>query len=164
MILLFACDQHKDAEIKISDLDGNWYLDYGWGPIDTTINYTEFYIKDSVLSATDETAGQSRPQRVVVKSDSIYFSDYYDFENLVAFYKILGLKNDTLWLRFNPFLMARWDTVFWVRLPENEKGFYDHNWTDEKEDSLFNQSYKDYHRRMLNHHFSKKTTLEQNRN
>jgi hypothetical protein len=151
--LLIACDNQNNIVLKTTDLNGNWYLDYGWGPIDTTINYTEFYIKDSVLSATDETAGQSRPQRILIKDDSIYFSGYYDFQDIVSYYKILKLSNDTLWLRFNPYLNAQWDTVFWVKLPANEKGLYDHNWTDKNKDSLFNQSYKDYHRRMWRHHY-----------
>lgn len=159
--LLVYCDYLKSDEVKTLDLNGNWYLGYGRGPIDTTINYVEFYIKDSLLNATDENAGQSPPKRILIKGDSIYFSRGNDLEKLFPFYKVLRLKHDTLWVRFNPSPYSHSDTtIFWVRLPANEKGFYDHAWSKESRDSLLDLVYGDYRRRMWRHHYFRHNDID----
>jgi hypothetical protein len=142
-----ACEKHS-AEV---DLRGSWYFDVGdWGPIDTTINYTELYFSDSSFYGQDEVMGQGHKRLYMVTPDSIYYGD--DSTNLKPFYKILGLKKDTLWLKANPKILNKLDTVFYVRFPKDEFGHYDLTWTSENRDSLRMKVPFDYNRRMWKYH------------
>ena len=147
-VLLFSsCDKHPD---KI-DLKGSWYYDFGeWGQIDTTINYVELYFGDSILYGQDEVMGHGRRRMYTIVSDSIYYGD--DSNDLKPFYKIIGLKLDTLWLKANPKILNNQDTVFYVRLPSGEYGHFDLTWTPENTDSLKEKVLYDYNRRMWKYH------------
>jgi hypothetical protein len=69
-------------------------------------------------------------------------------------FKINNLKNDTLWLSVNKNYLSKNKKLieFWVRFPNEEKGYYDHTWTQENTDSLKHAVVNDYHRRMWRYH------------
>jgi hypothetical protein len=69
-------------------------------------------------------------------------------------FKIDLLRNDTLHLSVNrSYLNKRKDLIeVWVRLPETEKGHYDHVWTEQHTDSLKHAVVNDYLRRMWRYH------------
>ncbi len=155
ILILFSCND-KTTGTKYFDIKGSWYANLGTGGhFDSLFNYGEIYITDSTFEYQDETAGQIQPQQYYIKGDSIFkcYGTGNDC-NFIPMFKINKLDNDTLWLTINPHYVRENEKqlTFYVRLPKNEKGYYDHVWTKENTDSLEHTIVNDYDRRMWRYH------------
>ena len=131
------------------DIKGSWYTighDH-LGHYNKDLSYTELYVNDSIISAFLELPGQQPPHPYYIIGDSIFQSFCPEKEcEFIPMYKIRKLANDTLWLTINP----KWNKIsetYWVRLPEGEKGEFDHQWTPQNSDSLTWAVAIDYERR-----------------
>jgi hypothetical protein len=130
-------------------LRGSWY--YGRPTDGLPLDYTELYFNDTTYYPQSETFGQwYHPEKYKLTKDSIYYLDRGD-KKFVSYYKILTIKNDTLFLRPSQRVTPAND-IYWVRLPENEKGHYDHSWAGANADSLNYAIRNDWHRRMIRYH------------
>jgi hypothetical protein len=145
VIVLSGC---ADRPPKVIDIRGSWYTDETKGqsaePFDG-IDYTEVYFGDTSWFAQNDAYGTLHISAYKVTSDSIYLGD--DSHHLEPREKILSLKGDTLWLKINPKFSRNLDTVYWVRLPKGEFGYYDQERTPQNEDSLYWKTVFDYDRR-----------------
>lgn len=121
------------------DIKGSWYTfsKHDGGRYDSILNYTEFYINDSIRKVQEETFGQHPSQKYYIKKDSIYICFGTDEEcEFTPVYKIRKLKHDTLWLTIHPKWTKREQETYWVKFPKDEKGQFDYNYTSENSDSL----------------------------
>ena len=92
--------------------------------------------------------GQLYDQKYYIKGDSIFkcFGTDEDCE-FIPMYKINSFKKDTIWLTVNPKYTKTNNQTFWVRLPKNELGPFDLNWTAANRDSLEEKVIMDWDRR-----------------
>jgi hypothetical protein len=152
ILTLFSCND-KTTGTKQFNINGSWYADLGnGGTFDSLVNYGELYVTDTTFEYQEENFGQHRPRKYYIKNDSIYKEG--DSSTYIQMFKIIDLKNDTLWLSVNRNYLSKNKklTELWVRLPKEEKGYYDHTWTEENTDSLEYAVVNDYHRRMWRYH------------
>ena len=145
LISLMSC--HLESNSKLS-IKGSWYLDFGNGVNSDSINYAEAYVNDTILYFQDELIGQTRDQSYRLSGDSILkcFDASKDCK-YIPMYKILKISNDTLFLIVHPKYRKGDNRTYWVRLPKNEFGHYDLNWTVQNRDSLRKKVVVDYQRR-----------------
>jgi hypothetical protein len=152
ILTLLSCND-KTTGTKQFDINGSWYADLGnGGTFDSLVNYGELYVTDSTFEHQEEIFGQHTPRKYYIKKDSIFIVG--ENSTYIPMFKINDLKNDTLWLTVNKNYLSKNKklTEFWVRLPKEEKGYYDHTWTEENTDSLKYAVVNDYHRRMFRYH------------
>lgn len=149
-----ACRTFIDRE-DAWDIKGNWYTfayDPGSGIYDSLLNYTEYYINDSIREVQEELAGQHAPQQYFIKGDSIYLGFGTDNEcEFDAIYRINKLERDTIWLTIDP----RWTKgpleTYWIRFPKDEKGQFDYDYNSPIADSLRWSVVFDWYRRRDKH-------------
>ena len=134
------------------DIKGSWYTNLNDGkginkPYDSQSNYCEVYVKDSTIKYQEESEGMGFTQKYFIRKDSIYKCFFPESCDYIAMYKILRFNFDTVWLAIHPAYAKNQSHTFWIRLPEEEKGLYDHVWTDSLRDSLELQVNRDFDRR-----------------
>jgi hypothetical protein len=137
-LLAVSCTQSTEKK-RAWDIKGSWYTfskDRG-GLYDSILNYTEFYINDSIREVQEETFGQHGPQQYFIKEDSIYLCFGTDKAcEFIPMYKIKQFERDTLWLSINPKWTKGGQETYWVKFPKDEKGQFDYDYTPENSDSL----------------------------
>jgi hypothetical protein len=152
LMIVVACERTK----KPFDIRGSWYTDLGdGGTYDSLINYGEVYITDTTFEYQEEQMGQGGPQRYFIKGDSIYKCWSPETNcSFIPMFKIDKWNSDTLWLTINSNYLSKnkKQNTFFVRLPSDEKGYYDHIWTKENRDSLKTTVVNDWYRRRVKYH------------
>ena len=150
ILLTTSCNETRKTQTTLI-LKGNWYTDTidGEGIYkseDSLTSYCEYYIGDSTLIYYVESNGPGHEQKYFIKGDSIFKSFYVETE-FIPMYKIEKYNFDTLWLTINSTYANGHPNTFWVRLPSEERGIIDHQWTDKTKDSLMIRISKDFDRR-----------------
>lgn len=137
-LIVVSCTQSPEKRHNW-DIKGSWYTfsrDNG-GLYDSMLNYTEFYINDSIREVQEETFGQHEPQQYFIKEDSIYVCFGTDKHcEFIPLYEIRKLERDTIWLTINPKWTKRGQETYWIKFPKDEKGQFDYDYTPENSDSL----------------------------
>jgi hypothetical protein len=157
IFLLTNCKPTPDNESRRTNYSivGSWYTDLkdGGGAFDSIMNYGEIYVNDTSLYYQEERWGQSFDQSYYIKNDTVYkcFGTVKECE-FIPIYKIDDFRNDTLWLTVNKEYTKKDPKVYWVKLPKNEKGHFDHVWTKENSDSLTWAVIYDYDRRKFKYY------------
>ena len=67
-------------------------------------------------------------------------------------WKIDNFRNDTLWLTVNKEYTKGDPKTFWIKFPQDEKGHYEHSWTNQNSDSLGWAVNYDYDRRRFKYY------------
>lgn len=151
IVTLFSCIDNRTKTNQF-DIRGSWYTDLGnGGSFDSLVNYGELYITDSTIECQEEIFGLHSPQRHFIAKDSIYICESAGKEcKFIPMFKVERYKSDTLWLTVNKEYVAKnkKPTEFWVRFPEGEKGYYDHEWTSQNKDSLEHAVVNDWNTRL----------------
>lgn len=150
VILTTSCNETSKTHATLS-LKGNWYTDLKDGKgiyesEDSLTSYCEYYMSDSTLTYYSEFNGPGHEQEYLIKGDSIFKSFFIETE-LIPMYKIVKYSQDTLWLTINSAYANGHPYTYWVRLPKDEYGISDHQWTDNTRDSLMVKISKDFDRR-----------------
>jgi hypothetical protein len=157
LLVLTNCKSTPDRQTRPTSwsIVGSWYTDLrdGGGAFDSIMNYGEMYVNDTSLYYQEERMGQGYDQKYYIKNDTIFKCFGTDKEcEFIPMYRIDDLRNDTLWLTVNKDYTKRDPKTFWVRLPKNELGHYDHNWTKQNADSLGWAVVYDYDRRKFKYY------------
>jgi len=156
LIFLFSCTgsiNHSKYNPIPTTLKGNWYTDFQNGEgiywQDSLTSYGEIYLTDSLHRSLGESLGLMPTSFYQIRNDSFlicYYNDNLNCPEPVG-YKILSSRGDTVWFTASPGNKSGRTKTYMVKLPDDEKGFFDYEWTKKNSDSLSEVLDNDFDRR-----------------